>query len=181
MNGDVTVRDVMTRDYVGVNEGDTVSGVAELLAEAPADGAVVLRGTEPVGLLDSRAIVAIVAAGSDPEEITVGSAMGDPPATVEAGAPLSGAISTLIGIDARHLLVVDGAEIVGLLSVDDVVAAQSTFPEEIEREAPVAAGVDEGPVDDRYSTQSVCEACGSLAGSLANVNGQLLCADCREL
>jgi formylmethanofuran dehydrogenase subunit E len=35
--------------------------------------------------------------------------------------------------------------------------------------------------DPEYSDQSICEVCGTLARELANVNGQLVCQDCREM
>ncbi|MFB6295379.1 MAG: hypothetical protein ABEH66_00870, partial [Halobacteriales archaeon] len=43
---------------------------------------------------------------------------------------------------------------------------------------PVEAPPDAEPRTDVRSTQGVCEACGSLAGSLDAHNGKLLCADC---
>jgi len=180
MNGDVTVRDVMTREYVGVSEGDTVAGVADLMVEAGVEGAVVLRGAEPVGLVDARDVLAVVAAGGDPDSVTARAAMSDGATLIDAGSALEEAVSTLVGQDARRLVVVDELEVVGTLSEHDVITARSTFPESEEQERPLAVG-GEGPTDDRFSTQSVCEACGSLAGSLASVNGQLLCADCREM
>ena len=67
------------------------------------------------------------------------------------------------------------------LSEHDVIIAHAALPESEEAEAPVAVATGESANDDRFSTQSVCEACGALAGNLSNVNGQLLCADCREM
>lgn len=180
MNGDVTVRDVMTREYVGVSEGDAIAGVADLMVEAGVEGAVVLRGSEPVGMVDAGNVVEVVAAGGNPESVTAGAAMADGATVIDADSPLSEAVSTLVGRDERRLVVVEGGEAVGTLSEHDVITAQSTFPETESRERPIAV-TGEAPADDRYSTQSVCEACGSLASNLASVNGQLLCADCREM
>lgn len=180
MNGDVTVRDVMTREYVGVSEGDAIAGVADLMVEAGVEGAVVLRGSEPVGMVDAGDVVAVVAAGGDPASVTARAAMSDDTTAIEADSAISEAVSTLVGLDARRLVVVDDGEAVGTLSEHDVITARSTFPESERRESPVAVA-SEGPADDRFSTQSVCEGCGSLAGSLASVNGQLLCADCRVM
>jgi len=180
MNDDVTVRDVMTREYVGVSEGDTVAGVADLMVEAGVHGAVVLRGVEPVGMVDAGDVVEVVAAGGDPESVTADAAMSDGAPAISADSSLSAAVSTLVGTDARRLVVLEGDEVVGTLSERDVITAQSTFPESEEQEPVLAVG-GKGPADDRFSTQSVCEACGSLASNLASVNGQLLCADCREM
>ena len=181
MNGGVTVRDAMTREFVGVSEGDSVVGVADLMIEGGVDGAVVLRGTEPVGILDARSIVALVAGGGDVETATAGDAMAETVPTIDPDSTLREAVSTLAAPDRRRLVVVDGDEVVGTISEHDVITAQATFPESETEEAQVAVAATESAGDDRYSTQSVCEACGALAGSLASVNGQLLCADCREM
>lgn len=181
MNGDLTVRDVMTREFVGVSEGDALSGVAELMVEADTEAAVVLRGSSPVGMIDAGDLVALVGAGSDADAVTAGVAMAGPAPSIGPDAPLREAISSFASQDTRRLVVVDGEEVLGTISEHDVVAAHTTLGDAEVEEAPIAAPVSEGAADDRYSTQSVCEACGSLAGSLASVNGQLLCADCREM
>jgi len=181
MNGDLTVRDVMTREFVGVSEGDVMSGVAELMAEADVEAAVVLRGTTPLGMVDASDLVALVAAGSDADSVLAGVAMSEPSATIDPDASVREAVSTFAALDARRLVVVDGDEVLGTLSEHDVIAAQATLPDSEVEEPPLSAPAEGAPPDDRYSTQSVCEACGSLAGSLASVNGQLLCADCREM
>ena len=181
MNGGVTVRDAMTREFVGVSEGDSVAGVADLLIDAGVDGAVVLRGSEPVGTLDSRTILRLVADGRNPAEATAGDVMADPASTIDPDSPLREAVSTFAARDLRRVVVTDGDEVVGTLSEHDVIAAQAAFPESEAEEAPVAVAATESAGDDRFSTQSVCEACGALAGNLSSVNGQLLCADCREM
>lgn len=181
MNGGVTVRDAMTREFVGVSEGDSVAGVADLLIDAGVDGAVVLRGSEPVGTLDSRDVLALVAEGRDATAVTAGDVMDDTASTIDPESPLREAVSTFAAMDLRQVVVSDGADVVGTLSEHDVIAAQAAFPDSDAEEAPMAVAATESGGDDRFSTQSVCEACGALAGNLSSVNGQLLCADCREM
>lgn len=181
MNGDLTVGDVMTRAFVGVNEADPVSGVAGLMVEGGVGGAVVLRGSEPVGTLDARDVVALVAAGDDPDTASAGAVASDSADIIGPDVPLREAISAFATHDVRRLVVVGKGEVLGTLSEHDVITAQSALPEEDSPESPLAVTAPVESPDDRYSTQSVCEACGSLAGDLSNVNGQLLCADCREM
>lgn len=181
MKGDVSVGDVMTREFVGVSESDSVAGVADLMVEGGVDGAVVLRGSTPVGMVDARDVVELVAAGGDAGSVTARAAMADSVETIEPDASLREARSALASSDARRLVVVSGEEVLGTLSDHDLVAAEASFSEAATTRTPVAAAMAEGAGDDRFSTQSVCEACGTLAGTLANVNGQLLCADCREM
>ena len=178
MNGDLTVGDVMTREFVGVSEGDAIDGVADLMVEAGVEGAVVLRGSEPAGMLDARDVLALVAAGSDPGEVTAGVAMSEV-VTVPPDAAVREAVSRFSAADVRRLAVVEDGRVAGTVSEHDVLTARWARPE-VATEPPIAAGEAAAP-DDRYSTQSVCEACGSLAETLSAVNGQLLCADCRDI
>ena len=171
----------MTREFVGVSEGDSVVGVAELMIEAGVDGAVVLRGAEPVGMIDARNVVSLVADGRGLDSVTAGEVMGDRASTIDPDSPLREAVSTFAARDHRRLVVAEGGEVLGTLSEHDVITAQATFPETEVEEAPLAVAATESAGDDRFSTQSVCEACGALAGNLVSVNGQLLCADCREM
>lgn len=208
MEGEVTVRDVMTRDYVGVSESDTVLGAVRLMDEDGVGCVVVLRGSDPVGILTESDVLALVADERDPAEVEVSAAMSEPVVSVDADRELADAASTMSREDIRRLVVNNGDELVGVLSERDVIAASASLSgipsvrdpgavgspgvgepgdvggtgvgEPMEGEATGAATPDES---DRYeySDRSICEACGTLSRELTNVNGQLICADCRTV
>lgn len=181
MHDDVALRDVMTREFVGVSESDSLSGAARLMAEEGTASAVVLRGQEPVGLVSGREVVSFLADGGDPEATPVSEVMAPPPRRLTPDDSLAAAAAALADRDASELLVTDDGTVAGVLDARDVVAATATLPE--------TGTVTAGPTDrqsgaDRtgeYSSQSICEACGSLTRELVDVNGQLLCANCREV
>lgn len=184
MNDDVTLRDVMAREFVGVSESDPVAGAAELLSAEGADAAVVLRGSEPVGVFAARDVIEVVAAGDDPGETPVSTAM-SPPVALPAGASLADAIEAMADRDVTHVVVTDAEDVAGTVEARDVVAAAAALRGEREPVASPTAGggddrVDAADATDGFATQSICEVCGSLAHDLTNVNGQLVCSDCRE-
>ena len=183
MDETTTVRDVMTRAYVGVSEGDPVTGAAELMTEEGVDSVVVLRGSEPVGMLHASDVVALVAGGSDLEATPVDEAMA-PVSAIGADEGISTALGAITSRDARGMVVVEGDEVVGLLTERDLITAQwiqPPAPEEAD-EPLLAAGVEEGPsIDEEFTAQGVCEVCGSLVRDLTNDNGQLVCTDCLEM
>lgn len=182
MNERVTVREAMSREFVGVSESDTVAGAAALMHEDGVEGAVVLRGSTPVGILRGGDVIGLVAGEDDPAETRVGDAMTEPPVVIDAGEGLPEAVRTLVDRDVRRAVVTDDDEVVGVLSADDVVAVTASRPPEREAvEAATAESVGAAPGEDVYNTQSVCEVCGSLARDLADVNGQLVCVDCRSV
>ncbi|MFB6310902.1 MAG: CBS domain-containing protein [Salinirussus sp.] len=191
MNADVTVRDVMDREYLGVSESDDLVDTVELLLREGLDTAVVLRGEEPVGVLTPRDVMAAVVEGPDPQTASVGEAMTQSVPTVAPDLGLREAADAMSTQDVRRLVVTangaGGPE--GVITAHDVFAVQAT---EVEHSGPeddrvpagpgaaLAADVDSEPADD-FEDQGICEACGTLTGDLVSFNGQLLCADCRDM
>lgn len=195
MNAEVSVREVMDREYVGVSESDELVDTAELLLREDTDTAVVLRGSEPVGVLTCRDVLSLVVEGPDPREATVEDAMTASVPTVSPDLGVSEAADKMSAQDARRLVVTQGsgAEPIGILTEHDVLAtrpfgrsrendpmAESAEPVEAEMRSTVEAGATTGGTED-FEDQSICEGCGTLTGDLSSFNGQLLCADCRDI
>lgn len=182
MNEPVTARDVMNRSYVGVSEADSVAGAAELMRDEGVDGAVVLRGSDPVGIVSSIDIIDIVATGRDPVEIEVSEVMTDHLVSVTVDQRFEDAITALADSNLRHILVMDDGDIAGVLSEHDVVTAHSMMsigPGEAGTAVPPEVQAELNP--EGIATQGVCEICGSLSQDLVEVNGQVVCPACREI
>lgn len=187
MNEAFALRDVMRREFVGVGESDTVEGTISLLEAEEAECAVVLRGSDPVGLVTPGALITAISSGLEPET-AISEVMVDSPAVLGPGDRLSEAASLLGEGGPRAVVIADQDGVVGLLTpsqVLDAIAARISEPEPPEAEAPepgsVAATAPTEADEDEYARQSVCEGCGSLAADLTDFNGQLLCSDCRDV
>lgn len=182
MNEQVTVRDVMSRDYVAVNEGDPLIGAAELMDAETNECAVVLRGQDAVGMVHATDLVGLIAEGTNLTDTTVGDAMMATVTTLDPDAALSTAIQVVADGDARPAVVQAANEVLGIVSEHDIVTAYAVLKDLKAEEEPLAAPVaDAGPVDAEYSDQGVCEVCGSLSRRLTDHNGQLVCPDCLEM
>lgn len=210
MEGEVTVRDVMTRDYVGVSESDTVLGAVRLMDEDGVGCVVVLRGSDPVGIMTESDVLSLIADEGDPAETEVSAVMSEPVVSVNADRGLSDAAGTMSREDIRRLVVTNDEELVGVLSERDVISASASLsgvpqfregsPGEVgggpsgseplasnsaggERVGSETVGSLAEEDEDRYeySDRSICETCGTLSRELTNVNGQLICTDCREV
>lgn len=197
MERDVTVREVMNREYVGVSESDDLVETVELLLREEADTAVVLRGSKPVGVLTPRDVLALLVEGPDPQDAAVGEAMTASIPTVSPDERLSVAADQMSTREARRLVVTDGngAEPVGIITEHDLLAtrpysrSRETSAEAQDREA--AQSLDAGTTalatearteaQETFEDQGICEVCGTLTTNLASFNGQLLCADCRDM
>jgi CBS domain-containing protein len=198
------VVDVMNRTFVGVSEGDSLQGTVALMDEQDSGSAVVVRGSQPVGMLTERDVLAAAADEIDFEETAVESVMSEPVVTVPATASLGEALQLLTDEGIRRLPILEAEDVVGVLSARDVLTleagtapqptsnptaetgatdgAQSVGPTagEATRQATTqsttatAAGTTVG------STQGICESCGRFARDLAAVDGRVQCGDCRN-
>lgn len=189
MDGDVMIRDVMTREYVGVSESDSVLGAVRLMRDERAGSVVVLRGQEPVGILTEWDVLGVVADEIDPAETPVSDVMSKPVLTMSENRGLADAAATMSNEGIRRLLVVDEAEgVVGVLTERDIITASAslgraptTEPEIRSAELVAEAAANGAGPTTEYSSQSICENCGSLSRSLTDFNGQLICADCLDV
>ncbi|MDJ1433495.1 CBS domain-containing protein [Halostagnicola sp. A-GB9-2] len=206
MEPELSVRDVLTTEYVGVSESDTVLGAVRLMREERAGCVLVVRGSEPVGIVTEWDILGLVAEEADAAETTIGAVMSAPVISVHGDRALTDAADLMARENIRNLVVTDGSDVVGVLTQRDVIAAAGSFHATAARsvtetqrdEDLLSNGVNvndslnsrtDGNADpeivpnggDEYSTQGVCEDCGSLADSLWDANGQLVCADCRTV
>ncbi|SFK86888.1 CBS domain-containing protein [Halogranum rubrum] len=190
MRENVTVRDIIGMEYVGVSESDTVQAATELMLEEETDTIVVLRGRDPVGMLTCHDALATLVDGGDAAERPVSEAMSEPAPRITTLADVDEAAGIMFSEPTSHLLVFDEGEFVGLLTEREVMAATSSRSVENDYDAPladendgelVADGSDYETEAEEFSTQSICEVCGSLVRDLSNMNGQLICADCREV
>ena len=183
------IRDVMTREYVGVSESDSVLGAVRLMRDERAGSVVVLRGQEPVGILTEWDVLGVVADEMNPEGTPVSEVMSKPVLTMSGDRSLADAAGTMSNEGIRRLLVVDGAdEVAGVLTERDIITASAslgTVPttdsgmRSAELLAETAANGTGQATE--YSSQSICEGCGSLSRNLTDFNGQLICADCLDV
>ncbi|PGF18160.1 signal transduction protein [Natrinema sp. CBA1119] len=202
MESELSVREILTSDYVGVSESDTVLDVVSLMRDERTSCALVVRGSEPIGIVTEWDVLGLVDDERDPATTTVDEAMTTPVITVGPDRSLTDVATTMARQNIRNVIVEDDDGIVGLVTQRDVIAAASSFqatmtptrssepPVDRDRELadPVAArasGAGNGGAlpngGDEYTTQGVCEACGSLADELWDANGQLVCTDCRSV
>lgn len=204
MNSDLTVREIMDREYVGVSESDGLIETVELLLEEDKETAVVLHGSEHVGVLTERDVLSLLVGESDPAEATVSDAMTETVPTVSPEETISSAADQLSTQSARRLVVTNGTEPLGVVTEEDLLAGRSYSTERAEAvagggnvaagggpeatAAPTETGTEgleahEGSEfeNQAFEDQGICEVCGSLTRDLTSFNGQLLCAECRDM
>ncbi len=166
----VSVRNVMNQDYVGVSESDPLRGVAQLLDESTGTAAVVLRGSEPTGVITNTDIVSVVAEGRVIEELTAENVMSGF-ASISIDRPVDVVVEQLR--EHAVLLVLDDTTVVGTIEPSDLVPVASLLVETTEPDhlTPLRESTD-------FEPQGICEQCGSLTQTLRELHGQIVCPDC---
>jgi CBS domain-containing protein len=116
------VRDGMSATVLTVGPGHTLREAARLMSQRKVGAAIVIDPEQPgPGILTERDLLESLGTGQDPDTEKVGDHLS---ATLTFAAPdwsLERAAEAMVRGGFRHLVVVDGGEIAGILSVRDVV------------------------------------------------------------
>lgn len=113
------VADLMTADPLAVEAGGSLTGAVRSMNERHVGAVLVLDGDRLVGVFTERDVLRAVAQGLTPDA-TVGDWMTRGPETVEPGETAEHAAVLMIHGGFRHLPVVEGDRVVGILSIRDL-------------------------------------------------------------
>ena len=121
---DKKARDVMSADCTCIGENDSVLDAAKRLAELDV-GSLPICGEDDrlKGMLTDRDIVVkVLAEGRDPSSVKAGElGVGDgKTVTIGADDPIDEALRTMIDHKVRRLPVIDGRQLVGIISQADI-------------------------------------------------------------
>ena len=117
-----TAREVMTGGAECVGENDTILDAAKRLAELDV-GAMPICGEDNrlKGMLTDRDIVVkVLAQGKDPASTRAGELGEGKPVTIGADDSVEEALSTMTKHGVRRLPVIDGHELIGMVSQADI-------------------------------------------------------------
>src|SRR4051794_33362486 len=116
-----TVADVMSVPAVTAASSETVAEASARMVANRVGSVVVVDGARPVGILTERALVRFGAAGAAAADTKVGEWMTGQPDCVEPSTSVQEAFAMLTDHGYRHLPVVDGGELVGIVSLRDLI------------------------------------------------------------
>ena len=117
-----TAREIMTPDAKCVGENETVAEAAKKLAELGV-GSMPICGEDDrlKGVLTDRDIVVkVLAEGKDPGSTKAGELGEGKPVTIGADDSVSEALATMKEHKVRRLPVIDGHDLVGIVSIADI-------------------------------------------------------------
>ena len=115
----VTIAEVMSRDLLAVERSLSLTDAARAMHERRVGAVVVLDDGRLVGILTERDVLRAVAKGIQ-DDTEVSEWMTRDPETMEPDEPTLHAAVLMIHGGFRHLPLMDGEEVVGMLSIRDL-------------------------------------------------------------
>ena len=112
-------RSHMSRDLLTVNPEDGLTAVANRMVERDVGAVPVLEGERLVGILTERDIMRAAAGGIGAATV-VADYMTPGPETMEPDEPMEQAAVLMIHGGFRHMPIVEGEQVVGMLSIRDL-------------------------------------------------------------
>jgi CBS domain-containing protein len=110
----------MTPAVVTESRHDSLSSAAEIMWRQQTGSLLVTEAGQIVGIITERDLLRAVALGADPERTTVDEAMTAEVYTVPPDTQLQEAARAMAARWIRHLPVVDGGQLLGVVSMRDV-------------------------------------------------------------
>ena len=115
------VGEIMHSDVKTASASDSFADVAKMMRSNGISSVVVLDGKKLQGIVTERDIVTLVAEGGDPNTTTVEGGMTRLDLnTVDPKTELSQAAELMVSNNIRHLPIVDGGNVVGIVSIRDM-------------------------------------------------------------
>ena len=112
-------REHMSSDLLSVSPGDSLSEVAQRMVDRDVGAVLVMDGSELSGILTERDVLRAVAAGIQ-EQTVVSDWMTRDPETMGPDDTTQHAAVLMIHGGFRHLPLVEGSDVVGMLSIRDL-------------------------------------------------------------
>ncbi len=120
-----TVGEVMTSSVLTVDPSTTVAEAATVMGERAAGSALVMRDQNLVGIFTERDIVRALGQHFDAATHPVSEWMTSDPVTVPPDTTVDQALQMMLDRGFRHLPVLDGERVVGVVSLRDLSRATS--------------------------------------------------------
>src|SRR6202049_2385202 len=115
-----TVREVMTTTLQTVSPSTTVGEAVALMAQHRIGSPMVMEGTRLVGIFTERDTVRAISQSHDAPGHEVSSWMPRDPQIVGPDEDIETALQTMLDNGFRHLPVMEGGEIIGMVSIRDL-------------------------------------------------------------
>ena len=124
----LTVRDVMTTRVVTTSPDDLMASTAAAMVRQKVGSALIMQGRFLAGILTERDVLRAAASGSDLTFAPVSAWMTKDPEQASPDTTVEDAMQLMLLHGFRHLPVLEGREVRGVVSLRDLAAARISRP-----------------------------------------------------
>lgn len=176
--GYVMIKEAMNTKPISVNPEETVKTAAVLMKENKI-GSCIVKKDKPVGIItESDILKKVVAEGLKPDEVTVEKVMSTPLIVTDPYVDIEEAMKTMSKSNIGKLPVIEKGELIGIIAMKDILRLSPALLEISREWSNIVEEEKEKHTGERIFSGK-CEECGTLSTDLREVNGTLLCGDCR--
>ena len=118
------LKDIMTTEVFTTGPDASVTEVAEAMVRGRFGSAIVIHGSWVDGIFTERDVLRAAASGKDLNTLTIGEWMTKDPMTVGPDMESEEALQLMAANGFRHLPVVDGKDVLGIVSLRDVMSTR---------------------------------------------------------
>ncbi len=117
----MTIADVMTKSVISVDASMTINGAAKMMEDAKVGAVIVMENNTPVGIVTDRDFAVKVAAHAYDITTPVKQIMSSPLFSINSDESVRSAADLMHDRGIRKLPVIDGENIVGIITATDIV------------------------------------------------------------
>ena len=119
----MAIGDVMRTRVVTVNTDDSARLAVLRMLEEGVGSVAVCEGGRLIGIFTERDVLGLAGEGTDLDAVRVGDVMTREPLTVDAGVPVLDAARLMGERKIRHLPVVEGDHLLGMVGIRDILGS----------------------------------------------------------
>jgi signal-transduction protein with cAMP-binding, CBS, and nucleotidyltransferase domain len=178
MKTGIKVGDSMSEGVVSLKPNDTIEKCASLMRDKKIGSLMIKENNELKGLITERDIVRkVVAKGVNPSQEKVEHYMTTNLSTITPDKDIFEALIKMRDDDVRHLPVVEGKKVVGVLTLKDVLKIQPQLFDLLIEKIDIENDK-KRPIHNVKEKEGICEICGEYTEELVNKDNSLLCKNC---
>ena len=173
----VLVRDVMNSPVITTAPNAGVDKVAKKMFDLGVGSVVLMQKGKPVGIITEDDIISkVVSKNVLPSRMTAAKIMSSPIKTIEATKDLPEAARLLRKLRVKRLGVVHRDNLVGMISLADILAVTPELIEIVSEKAKIMTGESRRV---RGYVEGYCDNCGRWSDSLQEIDNKYICEECR--
>ena len=177
MNSKVCVQDVMNSPVITISPDAKADAIAKKMFDFGVGSLVGVEKGKPVGIItDTDLLEKVVAKNAKPDTLSAFKILSSPLRTIDFKEDLPEAARLIRKLTVKRLGVVRDGNLIGLVSLSDVLAVTPELIKIVLEEARIMTGRSRIV---RGSIEGYCDSCGNWSESLQAMDRRYLCRECR--